>query len=79
MEHTFGNGDLTVYALRFAYRFDRWQFAPTRSIEYGDHGTESLVRVVAQYAFEAGTREISRQLAVEFVDRDEVLTLGFVF
>ncbi len=43
------------------------------------HGTESLVRLSAEYAFEAGAWEISPQLAVDFVDGEEVLILGFVF
>ena len=58
---------------------DRWKFALAPCIEYGDFGTELLVRVAAEYAFEAGTREISPQLAVDFVDGEEVLILGVVF
>ena len=68
-----------MYAVPFAYRIDRRKFALAPCIEYGDFGTELLVRVAAEYAFEAGTREISRQLAADFVDREEVLTLGVVF
>jgi hypothetical protein len=79
-EHTFGDADFTVYAVAFAYRVDRWKFYIAPGIEDSDaHGTESLVRLAAEYAFEAGTWEISPQLAVDFVDGEEVLILGVVF
>jgi hypothetical protein len=79
-EHTFGDADFTVYAVAFAYRVDRWKFYIAPGIEDSDaHGTESLVRLSAEYAFEAGAWEISPQLAVDFVDGEEVLILGVVF
>jgi len=79
-EHTFGDADFTVYAVPFAYRVDRWKFYIAPGIEDSDaHGIESLVRLSAEYAFESGTREISPQLAVDFVDGEEVLILGVVF
>jgi len=79
-EHTFGGGDFTVYAVPFAYRFDRWKFFVAPGIEDSSkHGTESLVRLAAEYAFEAGSWEISPQFAVDFVDGEEVLVLGVVF
>ena len=78
-EHTFGGGDFTVYAVPFIYRVDRWRFYIAPGIEDSDHGTESLVRLGADYAFEAGSWEISPQLAVDFVDGEEVLILGVVF
>jgi hypothetical protein len=79
-EHTFGDADFTVYAVAFAYRINRWKFYVAPGIEDSDeHGTESLVRLGTEYAFEAGTWEISPQLAVDFVDGDEVLILGVVF
>ena len=79
-EHTFGDADFTVYAVGFAYRMDRWKFYVAPGIEESDaHGTESLVRLGAEYAFEAGTWEVSPQVAVDFVDGDEVLILGVVF
>jgi hypothetical protein len=79
-EHTFGDADFTVYAVAFAYRLDRWKFYVAPGIEdSAAHGTESLVRLSAEYAFEAGTWEISPQLAVDFVDGDKVLILGVVF
>ncbi len=79
-EHTFGDADFTVYAVAFAYRVDRWKFYIAPGIEDSDaHGTESLVRLAAEYTFEAGSWEISPQLAVDFVDGEEVLILGVVF
>ena len=80
VEHTFGDAGFTVYAVPFAYRVDRWKFYIAPGIEDSDaHGSESLVRLAAEYAFEAGSWEISPQLAVDFVDGDEVLVLGVVF
>jgi len=79
-ERTFGDADFTVYAMPFSYRVDRWKFYVAPGVEDSDeHGTESLVRLSAEYAFEAGSWEISPQFAVDFVDDDEVLILGVVF
>jgi hypothetical protein len=79
-EHTFGDENFTVYAVPFTYRVDRWMFYIAPGIEDSDaHGTESLVRLSAEYAFEAGTWEISPQIAVDFVGGDAVLILGLVF
>jgi hypothetical protein len=79
-ERTFGDGDFTVYAVAFGYRVDRWKFYVAPGIEDSDeHGTESLVRLGTEYAFEAGSWEISPQIAVDFVDGNEVLVLGVVF
>jgi hypothetical protein len=79
-EHTFGDGDFTVYAVPFGYRIDRWKFYVAPGIEDSDeHGTESLVRLGIEYALDAGSWEISPQIAVDFVDGNEVLVLGFVF
>jgi hypothetical protein len=79
-EHTFGDADFTVYAVAFAYRVDHWKFYVAPGIEdSNEHGTESLVRLATEYAFEAGSWEISPQFAVAFVDGEEVLILGVVF
>jgi hypothetical protein len=79
-ERTFDDFDFTVYAVAFAYKFNRWKFYIAPGVEVSDkHGTESLVRLSSEYAFEAGSWEISPQLAVDFVDGDEVLILGVVF
>ena len=79
-EHTFGDADFTVYAVPFAYRMDRWKFYVAPGIEDSKvHGTDSLVRLGAEYALKTGTWEISPQVAVDFVSGDEVLVLGVVF
>jgi hypothetical protein len=80
VERTFGDGDFTVYAVPFGYRIDRWKFYVAPGIEDSEeHGTESLVRLGIEYAFDAGSWEISPQFAVDFVDGNEVLILGVVF
>jgi hypothetical protein len=77
-EHSFGDLNFWVYAVPFAYRTGRWRLYVAPGVEDGDHGTESLVRLGAEYAFEVGTLEISPQLAVDFVDGEEVFVLGVV-
>jgi hypothetical protein len=78
-EHTFGGGDFWVYAVPFSYRTGHWKMFVAPGIEDGAHGTESLVRLGAEYAFEVGSWEISPEFAVDFVDGEEVLILGVVF
>jgi hypothetical protein len=69
-----------VYAVPFAYRFGRWKFYVAPGIEDSDeHGSEPLLRLSSEYEFEAGSWEISPQLAVDFVDGEEVLIVGVVF
>jgi hypothetical protein len=75
-EHTFGDLDLWVYAVPFAYHTGRWKLYVAPGVEDGEHGSESLVRLGGEYAFEFGAWEISPQLNVDFVDGDEVLVLG---
>jgi hypothetical protein len=48
-------------------------------VEDGEHGSESLVRLGGEYAFEFGAWEISPQLNVDFVDGDQVAVLGVSF
>ena len=80
VERTFGDGDFTVVAVPFGYRIDRWKFYVAPGIEDSDeHGTQSLVRLGAEYAFKAGSWEISPQFAVDFVGGHKVLVLGVVF
>jgi len=79
-EHTFGEAEFTVYAVPFSYRIDRWRLFIAPGVEdSGEHGTESLVRLAAEYAFEAGSWEISPEFAVDFVGGDKVFVLGLVF
>ena len=51
----------------------------SESIHHGDHGSESLLRIGGEYAFEMDTLEIAPPFAVDFVDGEEVLVLGVVF
>jgi len=78
-EHTFGDLDFWVFAVPFAYHTGRWKFYVAPGIEDGDHGTESLIRIGAEYAYEVGEWEISPQLDLDFVDGEEVWVLGVVF
>ena len=74
-----GDLDFWVYALPFAYHSERWKFYVAPGVEDGDEGSEFLARVGGEYAFAAGTWEISPQLNVDFVDGEEVFVLGLVF
>jgi len=78
-EHTSGDLDAWVYAVPFAYHSGRWKFYVAPGVEDGEHGSESLVRIGGEYAFEVGSWEISPQLDVDFVDEDEVYVLGVTF
>ncbi len=48
-------------------------------IEDGEHGTEKLVRIGAEYGFEVKGWEISPQVDLDFVDGDQVFVLGVTF
>lgn len=78
-EHTFGDADFTVYAIPLAYRVDRWKFLVAPGVEDGHHGTESLLRLAAEYAYKMDSIEISPQVAVDFVDGEDVWVFGVVF
>ena len=75
-EHTFGDIDTTVFAMPFAYHTGRWKAYVAPGIEDGDRGSESLVRIGGEYAFEVGRWEVSPQLDIDFVDGDQVFVLG---
>jgi hypothetical protein len=78
-EHSIGDIDFWVYAVPFAYHNGPWKFYVAPGIEDGDHGSESLLRLGAEYAFEVGSWEISPQFDVDFVDGEEVYVLGLTF
>jgi hypothetical protein len=78
-ERTFGDLDIWVFAVPFAYHTGRWKFYIAPGIEDGDHGNESLVRLGGEYAYEVGAWEISPQIDVDFVNGDEVTVLGVTF
>lgn len=77
-EYTFGDSDFLVLAIPFAYGPDPWKFYIAPGFEDADFkgSGEFLVRVGAEYAFEAGKWEIAPQLDVDFVDGDKVFILG---
>ena len=79
VEHTFGDIDTTVYAVPFAFHHKRWKFVVAPGIEDGDHGSENLIRVGAEYAFEVRKWEIAPQFDLDFVDGDSVLVVGAAF
>ena len=78
-EHTFGDLDSWVYAVPFAFHTGRWKFYVAPGVEDGDQGSESLVRLGAEYAYEVGAWEISPQLDVDLVDGEVVPVLGVTF
>ena len=79
VEHTFGDIDTTVYAVPFAYHSGPWKVYVAPGLEDSDDGTEGLVRIGAEYGFEAGDWEISPQIDVDFVDGDQAFVFGIVF
>ncbi len=79
IERTFGDEVIWVYVVPFAYHTGRWKFYVAPGIEDGDHGSESLIRLGGEYAYEVGGWEISPQLDVDIVDGDQVLVWGVTF
>ena len=77
-EYTSGDLDFWVYAVPFAYHTGRWKFYIAPGIEDGHDGSESLIRIGAEYAYEVGAWEISPQLDWDFVDGEQVFVLGVV-
>ena len=73
IERTFGDDAFWVYAVPFAYHTGRWKFYVAPGIEDGDDGSESLIRLGGEYAYEVGGWEISPQLDVDIVDGDQQL------
>ncbi|MCP5002792.1 MAG: hypothetical protein GY941_02405 [Planctomycetes bacterium] len=75
-EHTFGDLDFWVYAIPFGYHIDRWKVYVAPGIEDGHLGTEFMIRVGGEYAFEVGSWDISPTLDIDFVDGEQVLGVG---
>ena len=78
-EHTYGDFDIWVYAVPFAYLTGPWKLYVAPGVEDGEEGSESLVRLGAEYAFEVGAIEVAPHLAMDFVGGEKVLVLGVVF
>ena len=80
-EYTFGDSDFLVLAIPFAYGPEPWKFYIAPGVEDADFNGSGkfLLRVGAEYAFEAGEWEIAPQLDVDFVDGEKVFILGVTF
>ena len=79
LERAFGDLDFNIYAVAVAYHLGLWKYFLGAGIEDGEHGTESLVRVGLERAFEVGSFEIAPQFTVDFVDGEGVIVIGVVF
>ena len=63
-----------------AYHSGAWKYFIAAGIEDSDHhGTEPLLRVGLEHAFEVKSFEMAPQLCVDLVDGDTVIVLGVVF
>lgn len=79
VERTTGDLDFWVYAVPFAYLTGPWKAFVAPGIEDSDHhGSELLLRLGGEYAFEFGNWEVAPQLSVDFVDGDQLGVLGVV-
>jgi hypothetical protein len=79
-EHTFGDADIWVAVVPFAYHAGHWKLYVAPGIEDGHHGKEKLLRLGAEYAFEFSDGwEIAPQINVDFVDSEDVWVFGVVF
>ena len=67
-----------MYGVPFAYHNGQWKLYIAPGVEDGKHGTEFVARIGGEYAFEAGSWEISPQINVDFVDNEEIWVLGVV-
>lgn len=81
LEYTFGDIDALVGSVPLIYRTGRWKAYAGPGFEDGDasEDAEFLVRIGAEYGFEAGPIEIAPQLNIDVVDGDAVLVIGVLF
>lgn len=80
VEHTYGDLDVWVYALSFAYHSGPWKLYAAPGIEDTERGNERMLRLGIEYGFSVGKWEISPQLDIDFVEREaEVLVFGLTF
>lgn len=80
LEHTYGNLDIWVYALPFAYHNGPWKFYVAPGIEDGEAGSERMLRLGVEYGLHFDNWEISPQVDVDFIEREgEVFVLGLTF
>jgi len=80
VEHTYGDLDVWVYAVSFAWHAGPWRLYAAPGIEDTHHGSEKMLRLGVEYGIPVGGWEIAPQFDVDFVDREaEVLVLGLTF
>lgn len=80
VEHTFGDADVWIAAIPFAFHTGHWKLYAAPGVEDGHHGTEELLRLGAEYAFELSDGwEFAPQLNVDIVDSEDVWVFGVVF
>jgi hypothetical protein len=77
-EYASGDLDFWVFAVPFGYHNGPWKLYAAPGVEDGDAGSEFLVRVGAEYAFEIGEFEIAPQFNLDFVDGEEVWVAGLL-
>jgi hypothetical protein len=79
-EHTYGDLDVWVYAVSFAYHTGPWRMYAAPGIEDTRHGSEKMLRLGVEYGIPVGRWEIAPQFDIDIVDREaEVLVLGLTF
>lgn len=80
LEYTGGDAEVWVAAIPFAYHIGHWKFYVAPGVEDGHHGTEELVRLGGEYAFElSGGWEVAPQINVDFVDGEDAWVFGVLF
>jgi hypothetical protein len=80
VEHTYGDLDIWVYAVPFAYHNGPWKMYVAPGVEEGEGGSENMLRFGVEYGFHAGKWEISPQIDIDFVEREsDVFVIGVVF
>ena len=77
-EHVFGDLDFTIFAVPLFIHPGRWKFLIAPGVEDSDRGTEFLLRIGGDYAFEVGRWEIGPGIDVDFVDGDVVPVVGVI-
>ena len=79
-EYTGGDADIWIAAIPFGWHLGHWKLYAAPGIEDGHHGTEELVRLGVEYAFEMGDGwEVAPQVNVDIVESEDVWVFGLVF
>ena len=78
VERVFGDLDINVLAVPFAWHRGPWKLYGAPGIETGHGENEPLFRVGVEYGFEAGGLEISPQVDLDFVNGERVFVIGLV-